>query len=130
MARRASSSLPAGKVALALGAIFLLIIAGYLFLGRSESFRTTSVFPTKEYLENASSLRGNTYQLEATVDKTLEFSQSAGRLISVEASGGDMLPLLIPKTLNGTNIERGQKLLFRITVSDSGLLTASEIHKP
>ncbi len=130
MARRASSSVPKGILIGGIGGVAALLLGGYIFLGGSkDAFRTTTPFPTKEYLESASSLRGNTYKLEATVDKTLEVSQSAGRLFSVEA-GGDMLPVLVPSSLNGTNVERGQKLQFKVQVTENGLIRAEELRKP
>ncbi len=130
MARRASSSIPAGKLAAAAGAVVVLLAIAYAVFGTAQDpFRTSSPFPVKEYLENANSIKGNTYRLEALVDKTLEVTPATGRLFSVEA-GGDMLPLLVPSTLNGTNIERGQKLHFRVQVNEKGLLVASEIRKP
>ena len=130
MARRASSSIPAGKLAATAAAVAALLAVAYAVFGTSQDpFRTSSPFPVKEYLENANSIKGNTYRLEALVDKTLEVVPAAGRLFSVEAAG-DMLPLLVPATLNGTNIERGQKLHFRVQVNEKGLLVASEIRKP
>jgi hypothetical protein len=130
MARRANSSIPTGKLAATAGAVVGLLAIAYAMFGTAQDpFRTTSPFPVKEYLENANSIKGNTYRLEALVDKTLEVTPATGRLFSVEA-GGDMLPLLVPSTLNGTNIERGQKLHFRVQVNEKGLLVASEIRKP
>jgi hypothetical protein len=130
MARRAQSSLPAGKIAVIAGAVVGLAALAYAVFGTAQDpFRTSSPFPVKDYLENANSLKGNTYRLEALVDKTLEVAPAVGRLFSVEAAG-DMLPLLVPATLNGTNIERGQKLQFRVQVNEKGLLVASDIRKP
>jgi hypothetical protein len=130
MARRASSSIPTGKLAAAAAAVALAVIAAYAVFGTAQDpFRTSSPFPVKEYLENANSIKGNTYRLEALVDKTLEVTPAAGRLFSVEAAG-DMLPLLVPATLNGTNIERGQKFHFRVQVNEKGLVVASDIRKP
>jgi hypothetical protein len=130
MARRASSSVPPGKIFGGIGAVLALMLGGFLIFGKADPYRTASAFPVKDYLENANSLRGNSYRLEATVDKTLEFSRASGRLFAVEVSGGDMLPLLVPQALSGTNIERGQKLLFHVQVSETGLVTASDVRKP
>jgi hypothetical protein len=130
MARRAQSSLPAGKIAvIAGGVVGLAALAHAVFGTAQDPFRTSSPFPVKDYLENANSLKGNTYRLEALVDKTLEVAPAVGRLFSVETAG-DMLPVLVPATLNGTNIERGQKLHFRVQVNEKGLLVASDIRKP
>jgi hypothetical protein len=130
MARRAQSSLPAGKIAVIAGGVVGLAALAYAVFGTAQDpFRTSSPFPVKDYLENANSLKGNTYRLEALVDKTLEVAPAVGRLFSVETAG-DMLPVLVPATLNGTNIERGQKLHFRVQVNEKGLLVASDIRKP
>jgi hypothetical protein len=130
MARRASSSLPIGTLIGGIGGVAALLLGGYVFLGGTkDAFRTTTPFPVKEYLESPNSLRGNTYKLEATVDKTLEVSQGAGRLFSVE-SGGEMLPVLVPASLNGTNVERGQKLQFKVQVAENGLIRVEELRKP
>ena len=130
MARRASSSLPIGTLIGGIGGVAALLLGGYVFLGGTkDAFRTTTPFPVKEYLESPNSLRGNTYKLEAIVDKTLEVSQGAGRLFSVE-SGGEMLPVLVPASLNGTNVERGQKLQFKVQVAENGLIRVEELRKP
>ena len=130
MARRASSSSPNLKL-LGTGAGILALLAGgyFIFGGTQDPYRTTSPFPIKDYLENANSLRGNTYRLEAQVDKTLEVAPDSGRLLSVE-SAGDMLPLLVPSKLNGMNIERGQKLQFKVRINEKGLVVATDIRKP
>jgi len=130
MARRASSSSPNFKTIGAAAAVLAAVLGGYFLFGTSKDpYRTTSAFPAKEYLENANSLRGNNYQLEAVIDKTLEVSTDSGRLFSVEA-GSDMLPLFVPNKLNGVNIERGQKFHFRVQINEKGLIVASDIRKP
>jgi hypothetical protein len=130
MSRRTKASVAPTKTLASVGGVLALMLGGYLLLGKSDPFRTLSVFPTKEYLENANSLSGNTYKLEATVDKTLESSKEHGRLISVEVGAGDMLPLLVPQSLGNLNVDRNQKLVFKVQVADNGLITASEIRKP
>ena len=130
MARRASSSGPNLKLIGAGVGVLAVLIAGYMvFSGNQDPYRTTSPFPVKDYLENANSLRGNTYRIEALIDKTLEVAPDAGRLFSVE-SGGEMLPLFVPSKLNGINIERGQKFHFRVQINEKGLVVASDIRKP
>lgn len=130
MPRRSSSSFPDAKTFLTVGGIVAAMVAGYLSMGRSDPFRTSSPFPIKDYLENAETLRGNTYRLEAVIDKTLEYSKGSGRLLSVEIAGGDMLGLLVPNKLASVNTERGQKLIFQVQVAEKGLVVASDIRKP
>jgi hypothetical protein len=130
MARRARSSSPNFKMIGAGVALLAMLTAAYLVFGGSQDpYRTTSPLPVRDYLENANSLRGNTYRLEALVDKTLEVAPDSGRLFSVE-TGGEMLPLFVPAKLNGMNIERGQKFHFRVQINEKGLIVASDIRKP
>jgi hypothetical protein len=128
--RRASSSSPSLKM-VGGGAVVLAVLIGvYLSLsGSQDPYRTTSPFPVKDYLDNANSLRGNTYRLEAQVDSTLEVAPDSSRLLAVE-SAGDIIPLLVPSKLNGMNIERGQKLHFKVQINEKGLVVASDIRKP
>jgi hypothetical protein len=130
MSRRASSSFPISKLLIVVAIVAGLIAGGVMFLNRTrDSGGPSAIFPVKDYLENANSLRGNNYKLEATVDSTLEVLQGVGRLFSVETSG-DMLPVFVPAALNGTNVERGQKLKFRVYVTETGLIRADDIRKP
>lgn len=128
--RRASSSSPSPKIIGAGALILVVLIGGYMSVGSTQDpFRTASPFPVKDYLENANSLRGNTYRLEAQIDTTLEVAPDSSRLLSVE-SAGDLLPLLVPSKLNGMNIERGQKLQFKVQINEKGLVVASDVRKP
>lgn len=93
-----------------------------------DPLRTVTALPVSDYLENANALRGNTYKLEATVAKSLEWSAQGGRLFAVDAAG-EVLPLLVPPQLQSVNIERGQRLHFRLEVGEGGLLKVLEVRK-
>ena len=130
MSRRASSSFPLSKLLAGFGGLTVLLAGGYFFLsGSRDSGGPASPFPVKDYLESANSLRGNNYKLEATVDTTLEMLPGVGRLFSVE-TGGDMLPVFVPASMSGTNVERGQRLQFRVSVTETGLIRADSVRKP
>jgi hypothetical protein len=128
MARRASS--PTHPLWLIVAAVLVLgaIGGGFLIHSRSDPFRTVTVLPVKDYLENSSSLRGNVYKLSATVAKTIEVSRGAGRLFAVE-SGGDMLAVLVPPEFNQINIERGQNFVFKLEVAEKGILRVQQVRK-
>ncbi len=130
MARRASSSPHPIRVLLTVATIVCLASAGYVLYGRvSDPYRTISALPVQDYLENANSLRGNVYKLDAKVGQALEYSPRAGRLFSVEVSNGDVVAILVPPELNSLNIERGQKFLFKIAVGEKGILRVQEAKK-
>ena len=130
MGRRASSSANPAWF-LAAGGILLAAIGGGVFLfGRvSDPYRTMTSLPVQDYLQNANSLRGNVYKLEGTIVKQLEWSQTAGRLFSVDAPAGEVLPVLVPADLSRVNIERGQRFFFKIEVGDKGILVAQDVKK-
>ena len=129
MARRASSSAHplwfAAAALLALGAI----AGGFFVFNRSgDPYRTMTPLPVADYLENSNSLRGNTYKLDGTIAQAIEWSATAGRLFSVEV-GAEIVPILIPASLNKINLDRGQRYYFKIQVGDKGVLTAEEVTK-
>jgi hypothetical protein len=129
MARRASSSVPPFWIAL----IFVVLVlsgAGGFFLYRvvGDPFRTIPALDVDAYLENANSLRGNVYKIDATVAHHLSGSASAGRLVSVE-TGGNMLPVLIPPDLNYVKIEPGQRFHLSIEVIEKGILRVRQVRK-
>src|SRR3954466_9244879 len=123
MARRASSSV---HPVLLIGAFVVLISAmagGWLLYHHvSDPYRTLTPLDVPAYLENANSLRGNTYKISATVQSQLAWSPSGGRLYSVEVEGnGNVLPILIPAQFNELNIQKGQRYFLKIEVGEKGI---------
>ena len=116
---------------LVVAALVLAAIAGgYFVYGRvSDPYRTMAALPVDDYLDNSNSLRGNVYKLDGTVSKSLEWSSVGGRLFSVDASGGNVLPVLVPPQFNHVNIEKGQRFYFKIEVGDKGILRAQDVKK-
>lgn len=130
MARRASSSAHPVWVLIAALVVGAAIAGGYLLYARvSDPYRTMSALPVQDYLQNANSLRGNVYKLDATVVESLRYSPFAGRLFSLEISSGDRLAIIVPAEFNHVNIERGQRFVFKIAVEDRGILRAQEVRK-
>jgi hypothetical protein len=129
MARRASSSAHPVWIVVALILATGAIAGGYFLFNRvSDPYRTMTVLPVSDYLENSNSLRGNVYKLDATISQSLEWSATGGRLFSVEV-GADVLPILVPASFNHFNLERGQRYYFKIQVGDKGVLTAQDVKK-
>lgn len=129
MARRASSS--AHPIWLVIAALLGAagIAGGFLlFRGASDPFRAMNALPVKDYLENSNSLRGNVYKVDGNVARSLAWSPTAGRLLSVEV-GEDVLPILVPAELKKENMERGQRYFFKIEVGDKGVLRAQDVKK-
>jgi hypothetical protein len=103
----------------------------YLWMAVSDPYRTLPPIDVAAYLDNANSLRGNVYKLDGTIDSALAWSPSEGRLFSVLADGNkdNVLPLLIPPTLDHINIQKGQRFFFKIEVDDKGILKADDMRK-
>ncbi len=130
MARKSKKSAPPLAV---VGAIVLLLLAFaaafYYISSDSSPFRSTENLDVDSYLQNANSLRGNTYRMEAEVLNQLAMTPSFGRLISVRPLPGRILPLLLPPSFNPTNIQKGQKFVFLVKIDETGLLQVLDLKK-
>jgi hypothetical protein len=131
VARRSRSSF--NPVWLLAGAVALIAIfaAGSFFLNQtSDPYRTAEPLEINAYLENSNSLRGNIYRVEGEVLNVLGYSTTEGRLISVGTdANNDVIPMLIPASLGRINIQKGQKFIFLIEVTDKGILRAKDLTK-
>jgi len=131
MSRRASSKIHPGWIVASLLLVALAIGGGLLlFKNVQDPYRTTAILDTTLYLENANSLRGNTYRVQGTIRNFIRGNRS-GRLFSIEVDdvGKSVLPILIPESLNGVNIQRGQSFAVRLTVDENGILHVDEMRK-
>ena len=134
MPRRASSSAnPVWILAIVIFIVASMAGGYYLYNRAKDPYRTLTSLDTDAYLQNSNSLRGNTYKVRGTVVDSLQWSQSEGRLISVDvdtSSGGDnRIPLLVPPAFNAVNIQKGQKFYFQVEVGDKGILRVKGIIK-
>ncbi len=131
MARRAQSGLqPAHLVGLLL-VLVAVLGGGYALLHRGTDPMTgLTPLSSEEYLESSTALSGNTYRIEGTVDDRLDnWRASDGRLFSVQISeAGSFVPVWVPPTLE-TNIQRGQRYLFKVRVLETGVLEVLELFK-
>jgi len=131
VARRSRSSF--NPVWLLVGAAVIVVIfaIGFYFLNQtSDPYRTAEPLEIKAYLENSNSLRGNTYRVKGEVLNVLAVSMTEGKLISVGVDAtDDVVPIIIPASLNRINIQKGQKFRFLIEVSDKGILQAKDLTK-
>lgn len=131
MARRAQSGLqPAHLVGLLL-VLAAVLGGGYALLHRGTDPMTgLTPLSSEEYLESSTALSGNTYKIEGTVDDRLDnWRASDGRLFSVQISeAGSFVPVWVPPTLE-TNIQRGQRYLFKVRVLETGVLEVLELFK-
>lgn len=116
--------------------IIVLVVAGLglggvvMLLGnRSEPYRTTETLDARTYLENANSLRGNVYRVDAEILNSLAMSPTSGRLISVTPGEKQILPLLVPTTFNHINLQKGQHFVFMVKVDELGLLQVTQMTK-
>ena len=128
MGRRASSSVNPAWFAIAAVVAVAVIAGGWALKGTvADPYRTLAPFPTADYLQNSNSLRGNTYKVDGVVGEQLHYSKSA-RLFSVEVNG-EPVSIIIPAELRGENVQKGQRLLFKVEVGDKGVLKAVGVKK-
>jgi hypothetical protein len=121
--------------------LIVLIAAGGGFYGLRQnagdaSLRTTEELDPSIYYENANSLRGNTYKIDAEIDSALGNSPTKGRLFSVTIKNSSkngapvVLPVLVPLELGNLTIQKGQHYLMKVKVVENGLLKVEEARKP
>jgi hypothetical protein len=120
-------------------ALLIAMGAGYFVLhqgGDGASLRTVEQLNPDLYLENANSLRGNTYKMDVEIESSLGNSPKQGRLFSVHLNSPSksgvpvILPVLIPPALGTMTIQKGQKYLMKVKVVESGLLEVESATKP
>lgn len=121
--------------------IWVILVAGLLVLGGAGAFlfqkdgnpyRTVEKLKPGDYLENANSLRGNTYQLEGVIASSLGSSQEKGRLFSLRIAHGEKewpLPILVPPGFRDLNLQKGQRYRLKVRVNNAGLLEIEEMSK-
>jgi len=116
-----------GAVFLALGGLGILV-----FQKDGDPYRTVEKLRAEDYLENANSLRGNTYQIEGVIAHALGSSPEKGRLFSLRTGQGDRecpLPILVPPGYRDLNLQKGQRYRVKVRVNDAGLLEVEEMTK-
>ena len=119
-------------------AVAFLATGGYLLVFHKSSdavFRKIEKLDPNLYYENATSLRGNTYRVDAEIDSSLGSPPASGRLFSVVVKDAKenspiILPVLIPPALSSLTIEKGQHYYLKVKVDERGLLIAEEAVKP
>ena len=128
MGRRASSSVNPAWFAIAAVVVVAVIAAGWVLKGTvADPYRTLAPFPVSDYLQNSNSLRGNQYKVDGVVGEQLHYSKSA-RLISVEVNG-EPVSIIVPAELRDVNVQKGQRLLFKVEVGEKGVLKAVGMKK-
>ena len=132
MARRAQSGLKPSHLLGLLGLLVAVLGGGYALLHRGTD-PMTGITPlsAEEFLESSTALSGNTYKVEGTVDDRLDKNWKAadGRLFSVRVSeAGSFVPVWVPPSFE-TNIQRGQRYVFKVRVLETGVLQVLELFK-
>jgi hypothetical protein len=116
-------------------AVVLIVLAGtgaFFFQKEDNPYRTVEILKPADYMENANSLRGNTYQVEGVISSSLGSSPEQGRLFGLRISYADKewpLPILVPRDYRELNLQKGQRYRLKVKVNDRGLLEVEEMSK-
>lgn len=133
MSRRASSKVSLLKIVVALLLLCAALGGGFYFIGRvNDPYRTLQTLDVTAYYENANSLRGNTYKVDAKVLNLLSWSPGQGRLFSIDIetkNGSSPVGVLVPVAFNQVNLQKGQSFAFKLEVGADGLLTVKDLQK-
>ena len=128
MARRASSATnPVWFIVAALIVVVAIAVGWFLKNRFSDPFRTLPQFPASEYLDNGNSLRGNTYKLEGVIDRQLGYEKGT-RMFSVIVDG-KAIPIIVSSEFNNLDLRKDQHFLFKVDVTEGGVLRAKEVRK-
>ena len=119
-------------------AVASLAAISYLLVFHKSSdsaFQKIEKLDPNLYYENATSLRGNTYRIDAEIDSSLGSPPASGRLFSIvvkdaKESAPIILPVLVPPALGSLTIEKGQHYYLKVKVDERGMLIAEEAVKP
>jgi len=129
MPRRASFAVHPGWILLVILLVVGAIWGGTFLVSRvNDPYRTIAPLEVSAYLENANSLRGNSYKLTGTVWNYLDSSSWVGRLFSVQVDH-EIVPILIPREFNNVNIQKGQRFNFSVEVDSKGILVVKALQK-
>jgi hypothetical protein len=140
VARMSRRKKPKGLSPLLIVVLVLLAAVG-VFYGLHQNSGDTSLRTIEEldpsiYYQNANSLRGNTYKIDAEIDSALGNSPTKGRLFSVvlkkqtQSGAPVVLPVLVPTTMSSLTIQKGQHYLMKVKVIEDGLLKVEGANKP
>ncbi|MFM2241763.1 MAG: hypothetical protein RLZ97_618 [Verrucomicrobiota bacterium] len=132
MPRRASSGPKATTIVAIIAVIAVLFFGGKFLLGGKAREGKISGTPLdmEMFVENANSLRGNSYTVEGTIDGKLQWTTDRGQVISlkVDSPGGPhFIGIEIPQDLAAVNIEREQSYQFLVRIRDGGIAVAEQI---
>ena len=136
MVRKARSKISVGTLIL----VIVLVAAGmgggaYFFNQTSDPYRTIAPLDLPAYLDNANSLRGNAYKIEGTVENSLAWSPTKGRLISVVVGDKDkdkdngVVAVFVPAKFNFLNLQKGQKYQFKVEIGKDGVIEVTDMRK-
>lgn len=139
MARRAKTTLSPLQLTGIIGGIVIIAALGFTLLKGGSNTRTSFAgtapqLDLRDYLDNSNALGNNTYHIEGIIDERLDnWSSDQGRLFSVLAEEGTRnapVAILVPPKFNSTNIQRGQRYSFKVTVqAKTGILEVIELTK-
>jgi len=114
-----------------LAAAGVVALVAYLISQAADPFRTSPALDIPSYVQNSSSLRGNTYKVVGEVSDSLAWSPTAGRLIAVAVDGGSrILPVQVSPEFSSVNIQKGQQFAFLLEVDENGILKTKDLKKP
>jgi len=133
MARRASRSLNPMWVGVAIIVVAAIVGAAFFRFGqKTDPFRSIQSLSLTDYYQNANGLQGNVYKIDGTIQTSLYSSTDKGRLITISVDNStseDIIPILIPASMNQFEIQRGNHIHVKVLVEKNGLLVVQQIDK-
>lgn len=114
-----------------------LALALYSFFSKSDensNQASAKEFPIAIYVENCNSLRGNQYQISGEITENAQHDPNVGKFIFLKVSNipsgtasdtPQQVGILVPRELEGPNLETRQNYSFIVEVRKEGYLVAN-----
>lgn len=131
MSRRASKGTnPTQLIIIAVLLVAIFVVGVSLLTKKKSPFNSDPVLPMSDIMQNANSLRGNTYRVEGKIEERWVKSSSEGVHLSVNESG-QLYPVFIkiPQGLERPNLEREKQYSFSVEIGEGGIPIAKGIQR-
>ncbi|MGJ8677973.1 MAG: hypothetical protein ACSHX0_10685 [Akkermansiaceae bacterium] len=108
------------------------LVLGKSFLDKQAShFTGLSELSIGDIKSNANSLSGNEYKVSGKISEKLKWTAEQGQVISLavenEGKESGVIPIIVPASLDKTNLERGHRYIFKVDINREGLPVALDV---
>ncbi len=106
-----------------------VVVALALIYFKKSSLGAEDMFPYSQYMASPESLSGNSYRLNAQLNRQMALIPASGRVVLVsDSKGTSQLAILVPNKLE-ENLSTGQRYKFYVDVESGGKIIVRSMEK-